>query len=69
MLIVAGEDDLTVPCEESEKLFVALRRLGRPVELRLYEGEGHVISEWANANAVDVSRRMVEFLAEHLKIH
>jgi len=67
LFIVAGEQDDTVPYAESKKLFVGLRRLERPVQLALYPGEGHVISTWSTANAVDVSRRMVEFLDQHLE--
>lgn len=66
LLIVTGEKDSAVPYEESKKLFVALRRLGRPAQLAIYPGEGHVISTWSKANAVDVSRRMIEFLDKHL---
>jgi dipeptidyl aminopeptidase/acylaminoacyl peptidase len=66
LLIVAGEKDGTVPYEESKKLFVGLRRLERPVQLAIYPGEGHVISTWSTKNAVDVSRRMVDFLDKHL---
>ncbi|WP_162314163.1 S9 family peptidase [Pseudoxanthomonas yeongjuensis] len=67
LLIVAGEKDGTVPYEESKKLFVGLRRLERPVQLAIYPGEGHVISTWSTKNAVDASRRMVEFLDKHLR--
>lgn len=66
LLIVAGEKDSTVPYEESKKLFVGLRRLERPVQLAIYPGEGHVIATWSKVNAVDVSKRMIDFLDKHL---
>lgn len=66
LFLVAGEQDDTVPYEESKKLFVGLRRLGRSVQLAIYPGEGHVISTWSRSNAIDVSQRMVEFLGKHL---
>lgn len=66
LLIVAGEKDSAVPFEESKRLFVGLRRLGRPAQLTVYPGEGHVISDWSVAHAADASRRMVEFLHRHL---
>lgn len=67
MLIVAGEKDSTVPYEESKKLFVGLRRLDRPAQLAIYPGQGHVIATWSTESAVDVSRRMVNFLDKHLR--
>jgi len=67
LLLIAGEADGRVPSDESEKMFVALRRLDRPVELALYPGQGHVVSEWRQADAVDASERMVAFLRKHLQ--
>jgi dipeptidyl aminopeptidase/acylaminoacyl peptidase len=68
LLLVSGEGDLRVPSDESKKLFVALRRLDKPAELALYAGQGHVISEWTQASAVDVSQRMIAFLSKHLRV-
>ncbi|WJI16112.1 prolyl oligopeptidase family serine peptidase [Pseudoxanthomonas winnipegensis] len=68
MLIVAGERDGAVPYQESKKLFVGLRRLDRPVQLAIYPGQGHVIATWSTPSAVDVSRRMVQFLDKHLGV-
>ena len=50
----------------AQKLFSALRRLERPVQLATYEGMGHVIYEWTRPNAVDAAQRIVEFLRKHL---
>lgn len=67
LLIVAGDADDTCPADGARYFFVGLRRMGRPAELLVYPGEGHVISEWSVQHAVDVSRRMVAFLRKHLK--
>jgi dipeptidyl aminopeptidase/acylaminoacyl peptidase len=64
--IVAGDADDTCPADGARFFFVGLRRLERPAELLVYPGEGHVISDWSVPHAVDVSRRMVEFLHKHL---
>jgi dipeptidyl aminopeptidase/acylaminoacyl peptidase len=67
LLLLSGEGDTRVPSEESRRMFTALRRLDKPVQLALYAEQGHVISEWVRASAVDASRRSVEFLRKHLK--
>jgi dipeptidyl aminopeptidase/acylaminoacyl peptidase len=66
LLIVAGGADDTCPPDGARFFFVGLRRLQRAAELRIYPGEGHVISDWSVPHAVDVSRRMVAFLRKHL---
>jgi dipeptidyl aminopeptidase/acylaminoacyl peptidase len=64
LLIGHGEFDgdlITV-----EATFTALERLGKRVEYRLYEGEGHVITQ--PRHVIDFWERRLEFLAEHLKL-
>lgn len=64
VLIGQGENDGDlVP---SDAIFTALERLGKPVEYRLYEGEGHVIT--SRVNVVDFWRRRLDFLAENLDL-
>jgi dipeptidyl aminopeptidase/acylaminoacyl peptidase len=50
----------------SDAIFVGLRRLGKTVEYRLYEGEGHVPQQ--RANVIDSWKRRIEFLDEHLDL-
>jgi dipeptidyl aminopeptidase/acylaminoacyl peptidase len=64
LLIGQGEKDGNL--QASEAVFVALQRLGKKVEYRLYENEGHVISR--KANVIDFWNRRLEFLAEHLGV-
>lgn len=40
-LIMCGQEDWNVPLLNSEQLYQALRRLGRPTELVVYPGESH----------------------------
>ena len=50
----------------ADATFVALRRLGKEVEYRLYEGEGHVLQRQPNVR--DFWERRLAFLAEHLPV-
>ena len=63
LFIVVGEHDQV---GEAQKLYSALERLGRPVQLGVYEGSGHFVDGWPRANAIDVSKRAFAFLREHL---
>ena len=64
LLLVHGDEDNAY--HDAQKLFTALRRLDRPVQLATYRGMGHVISEWTRPNAMDAAERVVEFLRKHL---
>ena len=41
LLLIHGEDDYRCPIEQSEQLFVALRRLGVPTRFVRFPGESH----------------------------
>jgi dipeptidyl aminopeptidase/acylaminoacyl peptidase len=56
----------TCSVEGAEKMFNALKRLGRTAQLALYEGEGHVPGTWSLVNAVDATQRMVDWLTTHM---
>ena len=56
----AEDGNLSAP----DATFVALRHLGKDVEYRIYEGEGHVLQR--KANVIDFWNRRLTFLAEHL---
>lgn len=64
LLIGQGENDGDL--EPAEAIFSALERLEKPVEYRLYEGEGHVLNE--RANVIDFWNRRLAFLVEHLDL-
>jgi len=65
LLIGQGEKDGPdlIP---SDAIFTALERLGKTVEYRIYEGEGHVITQ--KRHVIDFWNRRLEFLAEHLEL-
>lgn len=44
LLIMHSEQDWRCPVEQAQRLFVALRRRGVPVEMVLFPGEGHELS-------------------------
>jgi len=50
----------------SDATFAALKRLGKDVEYRIYENEGHVISR--KPNVIDFWQRRLDFLAEYLNL-
>ncbi len=64
LLIGQGENDaaLTAP----DAIFAGLQRLGKSAEYRLYEGEGHVISQ--RPNVLDFWKVRLSFLAENLDL-
>ena len=62
LLIGQGEKDGRLI--GADAVFVALQRLGKKVEYRIYENEGHVIAR--KANVIDFWKRRLEFLEEHL---
>jgi len=64
LLLVHGDKDFAY--HDAQKLFSALRRLDRPVQLASYAGMGHVISQWTRPNAMDAARRIVAFVRGHL---
>jgi dipeptidyl aminopeptidase/acylaminoacyl peptidase len=66
LLLIHGEDDYRCPIEQSEQLFVALRRLGVPARFARFPGEGHTL---ATAGRPDhrIARlaMIIGWLAEH----
>lgn len=65
VLIMQGREDWLRP--ESEKLFTALNRLGKPAQLAIYPNAGHVIDEWPTDQAIAATERIFEFLDRHVK--
>jgi dipeptidyl aminopeptidase/acylaminoacyl peptidase len=66
MLLLQGEADRICPLDDTYQLFVALRELGRPVELVLYPEEHHGMLATARPDRrIDRFRRIAEFLCRH----
>jgi dienelactone hydrolase len=65
LLIMANDNDGSVPWHQSIELFTAMRRLDKPVWMLVYNGEGHNLSEWPAR--MDLSVRMHQFFDHYLK--
>lgn len=64
LLIGQGQNDGTLIA--SDAIFAGLERLGKKAEYRLYEGEGHVLTQ--RANVLDFWKRRLEFLGQNLDL-
>lgn len=64
LLLLHGANDTNVPPEQSEEVFVGLRRLGKEVEYRKYLDEGHAIE--GEQNVVDYWNAVISWLDTHL---
>ncbi len=65
LLMMHNKEDGAVPFSQSVALFTALRRLGKPVWLLEYKGEGHVLYDWECQ--ADFTQRQEEFFGKYLK--
>ncbi|TVR66107.1 MAG: S9 family peptidase [Gemmatimonadales bacterium] len=65
LLMVHNDEDGAVPWEEGIQFFVALRRLGKPVWLINYNGQGHGVS--GRYPQLDWSIRMQQFFDHYLQ--
>ncbi len=66
LLIMHNDNDGAVPWYQGIELFVALRRLNKPVWLLNYNGEPHNLREKSPAS-VDLTQRMMQFFDYYLK--
>jgi dipeptidyl aminopeptidase/acylaminoacyl peptidase len=64
LFVVHGENDPRVPVGEAEQIAAAVREQGVPVELRIYEDEGHGLAKLENR--IDANTDVVAFLDEHV---
>src|SRR5579884_456322 len=66
VLVTCGSED-SVPPAQAESVFMGLRRLGKPVELRRYKGEDHWPGRWSEQSYQDLCTRILAWFDEHLK--
>jgi len=64
MLIAHGRNDPRVPIHEAEQLYAALKEHGRPVELLVFDDEGHGFRK--EANRIRFYEKLAEFFEQHL---
>ena len=65
LLIMHNDDDGAVPWYQGIEMFMALRRLGKPVWMLQYNGEAHNLKE--RRNRKDITRRLQQFFDHYLK--
>jgi len=65
LLIMHNDKDTAVPWEQGIELFMALRRLNKPVWMLTYNGEPHWPLKYPNRK--DFARRMQQFFDHYLK--
>jgi dipeptidyl aminopeptidase/acylaminoacyl peptidase len=65
LLIMHNDNDGAVPWYQGIEMFMALRRLQKPVWMLTYNDEQHNLTKWPNR--VDLSVRMMQFFDYYLK--
>jgi dienelactone hydrolase len=65
LLMMHNDDDGAVPWYQGIEMFMAMRRLQKPVWMLVYNGEAHNLMEWPNR--MDLSVRMYQFFDYYLK--
>jgi len=64
IFLYVGERDVECPAPQSLEYWHALKELGTPVDLMIYEGEGHHFNK--PSNLVDLRRRIVGWFEKYL---
>lgn len=67
LLMMHNDKDGAVPWYQGIELFVALRRLDKPVWLLNYNNEPHNLKAESWANRIDLTKRMMQFFDHYLK--
>lgn len=65
MLVIQGRNDPRVVAAESEDLVRELKKKGKPIELLIFEDEGHDVLKYENR--VRCYNAITDFFAKHLK--
>jgi dipeptidyl aminopeptidase/acylaminoacyl peptidase len=65
MLVLQGGNDPRVIEQESRDVVDRLTAIGKPVEYKVYEDEGHDVIKYVNK--LDCYTRIVRFFSDHLK--
>ena len=66
LLLIYGTEDDAVGVEQGGEMFVGLRRLEKEVTLLRYRGEGHVPTDYGEANRRDIVARVLAWFDQHL---
>lgn len=65
LLMMHNDQDGAVPWYQGIEMFMAMRRLQKPVWMLVYNGEAHNLNRWPNR--MDLSVRMYQFFDYYLK--
>jgi dipeptidyl aminopeptidase/acylaminoacyl peptidase len=65
LLLIQGTDDQATIVNQSNEVFLGLRRLGKTAEYVRYSGEGHSLSSLPNR--LDAGQRVLDWFARYLK--
>jgi dipeptidyl aminopeptidase/acylaminoacyl peptidase len=65
LLLLAGENDIRCPAEETQQMIDAIQENGGVVEAKVYAGEGHGFVK--RENSIDAFRRTADFLDRYVK--
>jgi dipeptidyl aminopeptidase/acylaminoacyl peptidase len=66
LLMIKGDQDDFGEVQDSQRMFTAMRRLGKTAQLAVYPGEGHELKLWSVAHAADAAQRIASFVEKHL---
>ena len=64
VLLLAGAEDDRSPKQHTEAMFNALKAAGKPVEMKIYDREGH--GNFLIENKIDHANRVLEFLDKNI---
>ncbi len=64
MLLIHGKDDASVPVAQSRLMEQALKKAGKDVTLKVYDGEGH--TDWSPADEESALTSIADFVAAHI---
>jgi dipeptidyl aminopeptidase/acylaminoacyl peptidase len=64
LLLLAGKNDIRCPVEETMQMAEAAKKNGIPVEVKVYENEGHQFVR--KENEIDSIKRAAQFLETHV---
>ena len=64
LLLLAGQNDIRCPVEETQQMAEAARKNGTTVEVKIYENEGHGFVR--RENEIDAFKRAARFLDTHV---
>jgi len=65
LLIEFGDEDEAVPWQQGIEIYLAYRRLQKPVYMLQYQNEPHIVRKYYNK--VDYAKKMKEFFDHYLK--